>query len=51
MPVGGGATEITDARGTQLVVTPAFWDSQQKWYLNVNVYQTSAAEGVMGTSR
>ena len=40
--------EITDARGTQLVVTPAFWESQQKWYLNVNVYQTSATEGIWG---
>jgi hypothetical protein len=44
----GGAYQITDARGTQLVVTPAFWDSQQKWYLNVNVYQTSATAGIMG---
>ena len=44
----GGAIEITDASGTQLVVTPAFWDSQQLWYLNVNVYQTSATQGTMG---
>lgn len=44
----GGAIVITDARGTQLVVTPAFWQSQQKWYLNVNVYQTSAIQGIMG---
>lgn len=44
----GGAIEITDAGGTQLVVTPAFWDSQRLWYLNVNVYQTSATQGTMG---
>ena len=44
----GGAIEITDAGGTQLVVTPAFWDSQHLWYLNVNVYQTSATQGTMG---
>jgi hypothetical protein len=40
--------EITDARGTQLVVTQAFWASQQQWYLNVNAYQTTAVQGVMG---
>jgi hypothetical protein len=40
--------EITDARGTQLVVTQAFWDSQQLWYLNVNVYQATASQGTMG---
>ena len=44
----GDAYQITDTRGTQLVVTPAFWDSQQKWYLNVNVYQTSATQGIFG---
>jgi hypothetical protein len=44
----GGAYQITDRRGTQLVVTPAFWNSQQRWYLNVNVYQTSATAGTMG---
>jgi von Willebrand factor type D domain len=47
VPVGA-AYQITDRRGTQLVVTPAFWDSQQKWYLNVNVNQTTATAGVMG---
>ena len=26
MKAAGGAYEITDARGTQLVATPAFWD-------------------------
>jgi hypothetical protein len=40
--------EITDARGTQLVVTEAFWPAQQKRYLTLNVYQTSAVQGVMG---
>lgn len=43
-----GAFEITDASGTQLVVTPAYWDAQHLWYLNVNVYQTSATLGTMG---
>jgi hypothetical protein len=44
----GGAIEIIDWRGTQIVVTPAWWPSQQKWYLDVNVYQTSAILGTMG---
>lgn len=44
----GGAIEITDAGGTQVVVTPAFWESQRVWYLNVMVYQTSATQGTMG---
>ncbi len=44
-----GVIEITDARGTQLVVTPQYWDSQKLWYLNVNVYGTAAHEGTMGS--
>lgn len=44
----GGAIQITDWRGTQIVVTPAWWASQQRWYLDVNVYQTSAILGTMG---
>jgi len=43
-----GMFEITDAFGTQLVVTSAYWDAHQVWYLNVNVYGTSAHEGTMG---
>jgi hypothetical protein len=43
-----GALDITDRRGTQLVVSSNFWTDQQVWYLNVNVYQTSAIQGVMG---
>jgi hypothetical protein len=48
VPIAGGAYQINDARGTQVDVTPAFWNSQQKWYLNVNVHQTSATAGIMG---
>ena len=44
-----GVLEITDAHGTQLVVTPQYWSSQKVWYLNVNVYGTSAHEGTMGS--
>jgi hypothetical protein len=46
--VDGGGFEITGADGTQLVITPAFWTSQNLWYLNVNVHQTSAILGTMG---
>jgi hypothetical protein len=44
----GGAYEFTNARGTQLVATPAYWDAQQTWYMNLNVYQTSATRGIWG---
>ncbi len=44
-----GLIEITDATGTQLVVTSNYWDSRKVWYLNVNVYGTSAHEGTMGS--
>jgi len=44
----GGAYEFTNARGTQLVATPAYWPAQQIWYMNLNVYQTSATRGIWG---
>jgi len=43
-----GAYVFTDARGTQLVATPAYWDTQQTWYLNLRIYQTSATQGIWG---
>src|SRR5262249_31125573 len=43
-----GAYEFDTADGTQVVVTPAYWDDQQTWYLNVNVYQASATSGIWG---
>ncbi|MBN8738015.1 MAG: hypothetical protein J0H86_00735 [Xanthomonadaceae bacterium] len=43
-----GVIEIVDARGTQLVVTPQYWNGPNVWYLNVNVYQTSAIQGTLG---
>jgi hypothetical protein len=46
-PTGDGI-EIHYSDGTQLVVTPAWWPDQQKWYLNVNVYGTTATEGIFG---
>ncbi|HET7545369.1 MAG TPA: hypothetical protein VFK05_36130 [Polyangiaceae bacterium] len=43
-----GLFEITDARGTQVVVTSNYWDARKVWYLNVNVYGTTARQGTMG---
>jgi subtilisin family serine protease len=45
--VGSGIT-INFPDETILNVIPNFWTSQGKWYLNVNVANTSAAEGLMG---
>ena len=45
----GDGIEIHYADGAKLVVTPAWWAAQQKWYLNVNVYQTTATQGIMGS--
>jgi hypothetical protein len=44
----GGAYEFDDAFGTQVVATPGYWDAQQTWYLNLNIYQTTATQGIWG---
>jgi hypothetical protein len=44
----GGGIEIQFPDGTLLVVTPNFWGSQGKWYLNLNAYHTAAQDGAMG---
>lgn len=41
--------EIHYADDSKLVVTPSWWNAQEKWYLNVNVYNTTANEGIMGS--
>lgn len=46
-PAGDGI-EVHYSDGTQLVVTPNYWADQQKWYLNVNVYGTTASAGIFG---
>lgn len=43
-----GVIEMTDARGTQVVVTPQYWSSQKVWYLNLAVYGASASLGTLG---
>lgn len=47
-PVADGGIEIHYANGTQLVVTPAWWQDQQKWYLNITASGTTATEGIYG---
>lgn len=49
MKSAGDGIEIDFPNGTVLVVTPLFWESQGKWYLNVNVFHTPAMEGIMGS--
>ncbi len=43
-----GGIEIEFPNGTHLIVTPGWWAWQSKWYLNLNVSQTPALEGIMG---
>ena len=43
-----GGIEIEFPNGSRLLVTPSWWASQAKWFLNVNVYDTTATEGVTG---
>ena len=44
----GGGIEIDFPDGTVLIVTPGWWASQGKWYLNVDVFRTTASAGLMG---
>jgi hypothetical protein len=46
-PVGKGI-EIHYADGTKLVATPNYWQDQQKWLLDIGIYDTTASEGIMG---
>ena len=47
-PWGGSGIEIDFSDQTILIVTPAFWPDQQKWYLNVNVCAATATAGIYG---
>ena len=44
----GGDVEIRLADGTRVVITPTFWTAQNYWYIDVQVFNTPAREGVMG---
>jgi len=43
-----GSIEMDFPDGTVAFVTPNWWASQEKWYLNLDVLQTPALEGVLG---
>lgn len=47
-PWGGAGIEIDYSDKTTLIVTPAYWPAQQIWYLNINVYGTTATQGIFG---
>ena len=40
--------QVTDRRGTRLVVTQDFWAAQNLFYLNIDVQHTSAIRGTIG---
>jgi hypothetical protein len=44
----GEGIEIYFPDKTHLVVTSNWWESQKKWYLNVDVINTIGREGIMG---
>ena len=43
-----GALNFQSQGGTTVTVTPAWWDSQQVWYMNINIRQARGTEGLMG---
>ncbi|HEX8483477.1 MAG TPA: S8 family serine peptidase [Allosphingosinicella sp.] len=45
---GANGMEIEFADGARLVAVPGWWPAQQLWYLNVDIYQTTAREGLIG---
>ena len=49
LPVGtGSGIRVEFPDGTVLNVISNWWSSQGRWYLNADVYQTAALEGVLG---
>jgi subtilisin family serine protease len=44
----GGGIEIDFPDGTALIVTPGWWSTTSKWYLNISVLHTPASQGIMG---
>ena len=43
-----GAIRIDFPNGASLLVTPGWWNYQSLWYMNANVYSTTASEGLVG---
>ena len=48
VPSPGGGIRIDFPNMSTLIATPAWWNTYGVWYLNVNVFHTSAHEGIMG---
>lgn len=50
-PTGApGGIQITFPDAYALTVTPGWWSSQSKWYLNVGVVRTGASTGISGAA-
>lgn len=47
-PASGDGIVIEFPDKTRLIVTPAWWSAQSVWYLNVDVVNSTAREGIMG---
>ena len=43
-----GTLQIDFPEGTTLMVTPHWWPAQSQWYLTVNVFHSTAKQGLMG---
>ena len=46
--VAGGGIEVNAADGTRLIITPSFWATEGYWYLDVEILDSPAREGMMG---
>jgi hypothetical protein len=49
IPSSSGGIEVEFPDRSVLLVTPGWWASQGKWYLNVNVARTGATDGIIGS--
>jgi subtilisin family serine protease len=45
---GTGGIQVDFPDGTTAIVTPNWWPSESRWYLNVGVFHTPASEGIAG---
>jgi len=51
LPLAGGGLEVNFPDGKTLLVTPEWWTSQSKWYLNVDVQHLGLVSGAGETSK
>jgi hypothetical protein len=49
-PAAGGALEVDFPDGKTLLVTPGWWASQSKWYLNVDISHLGLVSDLHGSS-